>query len=104
MFRKSGNRFSEKNMRNPKNLERIASGCALACMYDARLCSDPAAMGEKAPMNRPELPSSLRASEQAPARGRLGVLIVNLGTPDAADAPSVRRYLREFLSDPRVIE
>jgi ferrochelatase len=36
--------------------------------------------------------------------GRIGVLIVNLGTPDAADAPSVRRYLREFLSDKRVIE
>ena len=32
-----------------------------------------------------------------------GVLLVNLGTPDKADAPSVRRYLREFLSDPRVI-
>ena len=36
--------------------------------------------------------------------GRIGVLIVNLGTPDAADAPAVRRYLREFLTDPRVIE
>jgi protoporphyrin/coproporphyrin ferrochelatase len=34
----------------------------------------------------------------------IGVLIVNLGTPDAADADSVRRYLKEFLSDPRVIE
>ena len=32
------------------------------------------------------------------------MLIVNLGTPDATDAPSVRRYLREFLSDARVIE
>jgi protoporphyrin/coproporphyrin ferrochelatase len=32
------------------------------------------------------------------------VLLVNLGTPDAADAESVRRYLKEFLSDPRVIE
>ena len=31
--------------------------------------------------------------------GRIGVLIVNLGTPDATDAASVRRYLREFLSD-----
>ena len=29
-------------------------------------------------------------------RGRIGVLIVNLGTPDATDAASVRRYLREF--------
>ena len=36
--------------------------------------------------------------------GRIGILIVNLGTPDAADAASVRRYLREFLSDARVIE
>jgi len=36
--------------------------------------------------------------------GRIGVLIVNLGTPDATDAASVRRYLREFLSDARVIE
>ena len=34
----------------------------------------------------------------------LGVLLVNLGTPDAPDAPAVRRYLREFLSDDRVID
>ncbi len=39
----------------------------------------------------------------APA-AKIGVLLVNLGTPDAADAESVRRYLKEFLSDPRVIE
>jgi ferrochelatase len=32
------------------------------------------------------------------------VLLVNLGTPDATDAKSVRRYLREFLHDKRVIE
>jgi protoporphyrin/coproporphyrin ferrochelatase len=36
--------------------------------------------------------------------GRVGVLLVNLGTPDSADARGVRVYLREFLSDPRVIE
>jgi ferrochelatase len=35
---------------------------------------------------------------------RIGVLLVNLGTPDAAEAGAVRRYLREFLSDRRVIE
>jgi len=35
---------------------------------------------------------------------RLGVLLVNLGTPDAATASAVRRYLAEFLSDPRVVE
>jgi len=40
--------------------------------------------------------------QAAPAR--VGVLLVNLGTPDTADARGVRVYLREFLSDPRVIE
>jgi len=38
-----------------------------------------------------------------PAR-QVGVLLVNLGTPDAPDASAVRRYLAEFLSDKRVIE
>jgi len=38
-----------------------------------------------------------------PAR-RIGVLLVNLGTPDATDYWSMRRYLKEFLSDRRVIE
>src|SRR5258706_2414957 len=36
--------------------------------------------------------------------GSIGVLVINLGTPDATDAKSVRRYLREFLNDKRVIE
>jgi protoporphyrin/coproporphyrin ferrochelatase len=40
----------------------------------------------------------------APAAGRIGILLVNLGTPDATDYWSVRRYLKEFLSDRRVIE
>src|SRR5438477_12721702 len=35
---------------------------------------------------------------------RIGVLLVNLGTPDSADAKGVRVYLKQFLSDPRVIE
>ncbi|MGY3692912.1 ferrochelatase [Bradyrhizobium sp. USDA 3240] len=39
-----------------------------------------------------------------PKPERVGVLLVNLGTPDTADAAGVRVYLREFLSDPRVIE
>jgi ferrochelatase len=35
---------------------------------------------------------------------RTGVLLVNLGTPDAPTAPALRRYLAEFLGDPRVVE
>jgi len=35
---------------------------------------------------------------------RIGVLLVNLGTPDNCDVKSVRRYLKQFLSDPRVVE
>ncbi len=36
--------------------------------------------------------------------GKIGVLLVNLGTPDAPTPAAVRRYLAEFLSDPRVVE
>jgi ferrochelatase len=39
--------------------------------------------------------------EEIPA---VGILLTNLGTPDAPTATALRRYLREFLSDPRVIE
>lgn len=50
------------------------------------------------------------AASKAPADhpkvrfGRVGILLINLGTPDAPDTGSVRRYLRQFLSDGRVIE
>ena len=36
--------------------------------------------------------------------GKVGVLLLNLGTPDATDYWSMRRYLKEFLSDRRVVE
>ena len=45
-----------------------------------------------------------RAGEEATVADGIGVLLVNLGTPDAAEPVAVRRYLREFLTDPRVIE
>jgi ferrochelatase len=34
----------------------------------------------------------------------VGLLLVNLGTPEAPDVPAVRRYLAQFLSDPRVVD
>ena len=48
---------------------------------------------------------AFRPATHAPAsNGRVGVLIVNLGTPEGTDYWSIRRYLNEFLSDRRVIE
>src|SRR5476651_1146897 len=35
---------------------------------------------------------------------KTGILLVNLGTPDSAGVSDVRKYLREFLNDPRVID
>ena len=48
-------------------------------------------------MNRPH-------DHPEPRTGRVGVLLVNLGTPDAPTPGAVRRYLAEFLADPRVVE
>jgi protoporphyrin/coproporphyrin ferrochelatase len=44
------------------------------------------------------------ASSAAPAEPGIGVLLVNLGTPEASTPAAVRTYLKEFLSDKRVIE
>ena len=53
----------------------------------------------------PPLPSPAPTEPPAdPTPAPIGVLLVNLGSPDGADAASVRRYLKEFLSDRRVIE
>jgi ferrochelatase len=48
----------------------------------------------------------VKTAEPAAGAGleRIGILLVNLGTPDTADTRGVRVYLKEFLSDPRVIE
>jgi ferrochelatase len=55
--------------------------------------SPPRAFASARPEGHPEV-----------ASGKVGVLIVNLGTPEATDYWSMRRYLKEFLSDRRVIE
>jgi ferrochelatase len=46
----------------------------------------------------------LPAIAEPASQGKIGVILVNLGTPDGTDYKSMWRYLREFLSDPRVIE
>ena len=49
-------------------------------------------------------PQHLPAGHSSVSSGGVGVLLVNLGTPDEATSAAVRRYLAEFLSDRRVIE
>ncbi len=61
--------------------------------------ADAAPTAPAAQATQPAVPA-----EPAPVEHGIGVLLVNLGTPDAPDAPAIRRYLKEFLSDPRVIE
>ncbi|HEY8564496.1 MAG TPA: ferrochelatase [Beijerinckiaceae bacterium] len=61
-------------------------------------------------MNQIVDPATLRSAGPLPAdhpsvkTGRIGVLLMNLGTPEATDYWSMRRYLKQFLSDRRVIE
>ena len=57
-------------------------------------------------MTRPsyEKPAHAAADHPKVATGGIAVLLTNLGTPDAPDAKSVKRYLAEFLSDRRVVE
>jgi ferrochelatase len=52
----------------------------------------------------PPTAQRLPAAHPAVRSGRVGVLLMNLGTPDATDYWSMRRYLKQFLSDRRVIE
>ena len=50
-------------------------------------------------------PSNVSVTSNKPVPpGKIGILLVNLGTPDAPRFWQVRRFLKEFLSDPRVIE
>ena len=55
-------------------------------------------------MKQPVNEGARPADHPRVASGRIGVLLVNLGTPEDTDYRSVRRYLAEFLSDPRVVE
>lgn len=61
-------------------------------------------MNEHATISKASASAFLPADHPPVAFGRVGVLLVNLGTPDGTDYWSMRRYLKEFLSDRRVIE
>jgi hypothetical protein len=50
------------------------------------------------------MPEAAKGAGAAAPNQRTGILLVNLGTPDAPTPAAVRRYLREFLGDPRVVQ
>ena len=67
--------------------------------------TDPVARPGSRPVAAPSAATPhLPAGHPPVAMGKIGVLLVNLGTPDGTDYWPMRRYLREFLSDKRVIE
>ncbi len=61
-------------------------------------------MSAQEPTERLSSSDAMPVGHPAVRFGRVGVLLVNLGSPSGTDSASVRRYLREFLSDRRVIE
>ena len=66
---------------------------------------EPAALANGRPLApREPAASALPADHPKVAWGRVGVLLMNLGTPEATTYWPMRRYLKEFLSDRRVIE
>jgi ferrochelatase len=49
-------------------------------------------------------PLARAPKNRVPVKPRIGILLVQLGSPDAPTPKAVRRFLREFLGDPRVVE
>jgi protoporphyrin/coproporphyrin ferrochelatase len=79
-------------IRSPDWFASLAMATAIAYLYRM---TDTVKEATLVPSQQPPQPA---------ATSGIGVLLVNLGTPEATDAESVRRYLREFLGDRRVIE
>ena len=52
----------------------------------------------------PSVPREISTKQKRIESEKIGVMLINLGTPDGTDYQSMRRYLKEFLSDPRVVE
>src|SRR5262249_24523708 len=73
------------------------------CLIEGRLRERPPSRSAKA-MQDDSGRTSRPADHPAISHGRIGVLLVNLGTPDGTGYWPMRRYLAEFLTDRRVIE
>ena len=85
---------SWSSLGSPKSMTRRSAASCRASGARA----DPGLRPEHRLMTSPEPPISHGSA------AHVGVLLVNLGTPDAPTPAALRRYLAEFLSDPRVVE
>src|SRR5262245_20846280 len=86
---------------NAARVSRLVGSQAMFYLEAARPSNGASVMNERP---RPGRYSARPASSEAAATGRGGVLLINLGTPDGTSYWPMRRYLKEFLSDRRVIE
>lgn len=91
-------------MSDTPNISGIADqGAATPAVDHGPVAPTLSAVADAAPAANP-MNANAETGEQTITDRGVGVLLVNLGTPDAATAAAVRRYLKEFLTDPRVIE
>src|SRR4029079_642629 len=104
------NRKANSSYKRPELLD--LSGFASPCVFGGLDNENSPRSGSfrglvKNPAAPPVLTLTFGLSPPDPCRQpamRTGLLLINLGTPDAPTAPAVRRYLREFLGDPRVLD
>jgi ferrochelatase len=68
------------------------------------IAAAPPARSDSETAAAPQVAQPAATADGAAAAHNIGVLLVNLGTPDEPNAAAVRRYLKQFLTDPRVIE
>ena len=88
---------------NPGSADAAAEQPPLPPAAAAEAIVPPVVPAAAPPPTSQAVTNAVAGNESAPATG-IGVLLVNLGTPDAPTPAAVRPYLKQFLTDPRVIE
>jgi len=81
----------------------MAVSAGLIIFATASIHSDPGTNSHESNDMSPSLDPTRPTDPALVATAKTGCLLINLGTPEAPTASAVRRYLREFLSDPRVL-
>ena len=88
----------------PEPAPPIAPAPATEPAKNADKSADKNSATAAAPPAVPIAPSAAVTAEATPSSSGIGVLLVNLGTPEAATPAAIRKYLQQFLTDKRVIK